>query len=449
MNKYIFKPYSKIFPQLFDAEKKRIACAIQAPAVIEHIGSTAVPNLGGKGIIDIAIAVDKNAIENVSKQLKSIGYEFRPSFSTSERLYFVIHLPDPEEGTRRYHVHLTYPTSSEWMEFLDFRDRLRNHPEEARKYGDIKKQAALESNQDGKMYRELKAHIFHKSHVKTNSSTKNIFIDTTLVHRLISTQFPKWKDLPVQPIAMSGWDNRTFHLGSEMLVRLPSAAKYAAQVEKEHLWLPKLSPLLPLPVPKPIALGHPTNEYPWKWSIYRYLEGNNAAQSPPSNLSDFAKSLAQFLVALQHIDGTGGPPPSPDNFYRGGYLRVYDAQTRQAIHALKDRIDTHTATKVWEAALETSWQHTPVWVHGDISLGNLLVQNGKLSAVIDFGQLAVGDPACDLSIAWTLFKEKSRDVFRSLLPLDSDTWTRGRAWTLWKALITANDRIIDEVLNSE
>jgi aminoglycoside phosphotransferase (APT) family kinase protein len=294
-----------------------------------------------------------------------------------------------------------------------------------------------------------------------NSNNKELMINDTLVRRLIASQFPQWKDLLVQPVAHQGWDNRTFHLGSHMLVRLPSAVHYAAQVEKEQLWLPKLAPALPLPIPAPIAIGMPTEDYPWKWSINAFLPGDSVSISttPITDLGAFATSLAQFLVALQRIDSTGGPMAGPHSFYRGGPLATYDTEARQAIKALGNKIDGVKATEVWEAALASTWQATPVWVHGDISTGNLLVQEGKLSAVIDFGQLAIGDPACDLAIAWTLFFGESQQIFRKLLPLDSDTWARGRGWTLWKALIVAAGqtdwnaiearqswRIIEEVL---
>lgn len=286
-----------------------------------------------------------------------------------------------------------------------------------------------------------------------------ITIDVHLVHRLIAKQFPQWKDLPIKPVGNQGWDNRTFHLGKHMLVRMPSGTDYALQVEKEQQWLPKLAPLLPLPIPIPLAIGLPDNEYPWKWSINVFLPGNIASNALITNLSEFAKSLGQFLTALQHIDATGGPVAGPHSFFRGGPLTTYDAETRQALSILKNKIDVNTATEIWEAALATSWQGAPIWVHGDISTGNLLVQDGRLSAVIDFGQLAIGDPACDLAIAWTLFKDESREIFRSMLPFDTGTWARGRAWTLWKFLIVAAGltdwnameasepwRIIDEVL---
>lgn len=292
-----------------------------------------------------------------------------------------------------------------------------------------------------------------------NMNTEQLIINDTLAHRLVATQFPQWKNLPIRPVAHGGWDNRTFHLGQHMLVRIPSAAKYAAKVAKEQKWLPKLAPFLPLPIPEPLAMGKPGENYPWAWSIYRWIEGDTAASAPITDLSDFATSLAQFLIALQCIDTADGPTPGAHNFYRGGELATYDTETRQAIAALKDKINVSSATKLWEAALETTWDHSPVWVHGDISAGNLLVQEGRLSAVIDFGGLAVGDPACDLVIAWTMFQNESREAFRTMLPLDAGTWTRGRAWTLWKALIVAAGftnpnnveakqswRIIDEVL---
>jgi aminoglycoside phosphotransferase (APT) family kinase protein len=266
----------------------------------------------------------------------------------------------------------------------------------------------------------------------------DVIIDISLVSNLIAAQFSQWKHLSIRPVDHGGWDNRTFHLGDQMLVRMPSGPDYAAKIAKEQEWLPKLAPLLPLPIPTPLAMGMPAEGYPWHWSIYRWIEGESAATAPIINLCDFAQSLAQFLVTLQKIDPTGGPKPGPHNFYRGGDLQVYDAETRQALAILKDRIDADAAaTKVWEAALETSWQRNPVWVHGDISAGNLLVKDDTLCAVIDFGGLAIGDPACDLAIAWTLFEGESRDVFRATLPLDEGTWARGRAWTLWKALIIA------------
>lgn len=262
-------------------------------------------------------------------------------------------------------------------------------------------------------------------------------IDAPLVQRLVSAQFPQWAGLAVQPVLPGGWDHRTFRLGEQLLVRLPSAADYAAQVEKEQRWLPILAPRLPLPIPTPVAIGEPALGYPWRWSVYRWIDGQAAAPERIADLRDFAGRLAQFLVALQHIDASGGPAPGLHNFHRGSALANYDPQTRQAIAALQDRVDADAATAVWEAALWSPCPHAPVWVHGDVAAGNLLVQDGCLSAVIDFGNLATGDPACDLVIAWTLFEGDSREAFRRTLALDDATWARARGWALWKALIVA------------
>ena len=266
-------------------------------------------------------------------------------------------------------------------------------------------------------------------------SNEKITITESLVRELILKQFPQWRHLPIKAVQNSGWDNRTFHLGTDMLIRMPSSAEYAGQVEKEQTWLPKLALQLPLPIPAPIALGKPDDTYPWKWSINRWLTGETANVTPINDLSEFAHDLALFLKALQRIDSTGGPFAGPQSFYRGGDLAVYDSETRKALAGLKDHIDVHTATQVWENALSTAWQKPPVWVHGDVSVGNLLLTQGKLSAVIDFGQLAIGDPACDLAIAWTLFEGKSRSIFLETMELDSETQARGRAWALWKAMM--------------
>lgn len=265
--------------------------------------------------------------------------------------------------------------------------------------------------------------------------TNNLMIDKALARYLIDKQFPQWSHLSIEPVKNSGWDNRTFHLGTEMLIRMPSAFEYAGQAEKEQTWLPKFSPYLPLPIPTPIALGKPEDAYPWTWSINLWLPGNPAATSKIDDLSQFAVQLAEFLNALRSIDVTNGPLAGPQSFYRGGDIAVYDVETRQAIELLKNEIDVSLAIEIWETALSAKWQTDPVWVHGDISVGNLLVSNGQLSAVIDFGQLSVGDPACDLAIAWVFFEERSREAFFQTLQLDKATVARGRAWALWKALI--------------
>ena len=261
-------------------------------------------------------------------------------------------------------------------------------------------------------------------------------IDASLAARLVATQFPHWSDLPVTPVAVDGWDNRTFRLGNEMSVRLPSAAPYALQVEKEHRWLPKLAPQLPLPIPSPLARGVPGAGYAWDWSVYHWIDGELASRERVDDLTEFATTLADFLAALQRIEATDGPPPGQHNFFRGAPLETYDSETRRAIATLGDRIPRHAATRAWETALDATWHGPPVWFHGDVAATNLLVRDGRLSAVIDFGCSGVGDPACDAVIVWTFLTGASRDAFRIRLAVDDATWACGRGWALWKALIS-------------
>jgi aminoglycoside phosphotransferase (APT) family kinase protein len=258
-----------------------------------------------------------------------------------------------------------------------------------------------------------------------------------LVRGLVDRQFPEWADLPIESIEPGGWDNRSFHLGNDMVIRLPSAQVYADQVEKEQRWLTYLAPFLPVEIPAPLRLGEPASEYPWRWSVYRWVDGTIVAPVAVADSAVFATGVAEFLTALQDVDADGGPPPGAHNFHRGGSLMTYDAQTRDAIERLGCRIDAKAAVQLWEAAGRTAWKDPPVWVHGDISIGNLLSRGGRLSGVIDFGNLAIGDPACDLWIAWSVFRGAARETFRSLLQYDPATWLRARAWTLWKALILA------------
>jgi aminoglycoside phosphotransferase (APT) family kinase protein len=262
-------------------------------------------------------------------------------------------------------------------------------------------------------------------------------IDATLAAELVAAQFPRWAELPVRPVELSGWDNRTFRLGDELLVRLPSAAAYAASVEKEHTWLPRLAPHLPVQIPESVAVGAPGAGYPWPWSVRRWIAGRPAEQSRIADPTAFAQDLAAFLVALMSVDPTGGPVPGPHNFHRGGPAAFYDGQTREALVALDGRIDTTAAAAVWDAALSATWTGDPVWFHGDVAFGNLLVDDaGRLAAVIDFGTSGVGDPACDLVVAWTLLDGPARAAFRAALPADEAMWARARGWALWKALIT-------------
>jgi aminoglycoside phosphotransferase (APT) family kinase protein len=274
----------------------------------------------------------------------------------------------------------------------------------------------------------------------------NVDIDAALARRLIDAQFPQWSHLAIEPVEVDGWDNRTFRLGSELSIRLPTGDWYAQQVDKEQHWLPVLAPQLPLPIPTPVARGEPAAGYPYSWSVYRWLDGDLASRARIDDLTGFAASLAAFLNALARIDATGGPEPGQHNFYRGGPLATYEAETLAAVDALGQEIPRDAVLRVWEDAMTTTWDRDPVWLHGDVASGNLLVRDGRLAAVIDFGSSGVGDPACDVVIAWTFLSGPSRDRFRADLDVDAATWSRGRGWALWKALITRAHRDIAEVL---
>lgn len=265
---------------------------------------------------------------------------------------------------------------------------------------------------------------------------KKIEITEGFVKNLIEEQFPQYAHLPVKTVPVQGWDNRTFRLGEEMLVRLPSAGKYMRQIKKEHKWLPKLASNLPLPIPVPLALGKPSKDYPWKWSIYKWLEGQsaNSIEMDEETLQNVAAQLAHFLNKLHQFAPSEAPPPGLHNWWRAAHTSVYDADTRVLIKKLGHVIDSKKALALWKKAIGSKWNKDPVWVHGDVASGNILVKDNNLSAVIDFGCMGVGDPACDLTIAWTFFKNTSAEIFKKAINLDPDTWARARGWALWKAL---------------
>lgn len=260
-------------------------------------------------------------------------------------------------------------------------------------------------------------------------------IDASLVGCLIAAQFPQWANLSIEPVHSAGTDNAIYRLGDDMAVRLPRIHGATGQVDKEQRWLPRLAPHLPLAIPVSLAKGEPGEGYPWHWSVHRWLEGENATLERIADPIQAAKKLAQFIVALQRIDPTGGPL-AVEHGLRGVPLAVRDTSTREAISALHDMFDSDALTTAWEAALRApEWDRAPVWFHGDLLPGNLLVEQGRLGAVIDFGGLGVGDPACDLMIAWGLFSGESREVFRAALSVNDATWARGRGCALSQALI--------------
>ena len=260
--------------------------------------------------------------------------------------------------------------------------------------------------------------------------------DADLVRRLLAAQHPQWADLPIRRFASDGTSNALYRLGNDLVARLPLRPGSGAAIGREHQWLPFLAPHLPLAVPTPVALGGPGEGYESVWSVYGWLDGESAATAPLDDPADAATALGWFVVALRSVDATDGPRPSADNYGRGCPLALRDDGTRQAIAELTGTIDTDAATAAWETALATPvWAASPVWLHGDLMPGNLLVDRGRLHAVIDFGGVGVGDPACDLQIAWNFFAGASRDAYRDAVEVDDDTWARGRGWALSVALL--------------
>lgn len=283
-----------------------------------------------------------------------------------------------------------------------------------------------------------------------------------LAHKLIAEQFPEYTGLAITDVEKQGHDNRTYKLGNDMLIRMPTAGSYALKVPTEHELLPKLAKHLSLCIPAPIKMGHPSSDYPYPFSIYRWLPGRSVDLLTLSdqNQEQLAYDLAKFLKELHAITDVEGPAPGQHNWWRGEHVSVYNDGAVMQIAELADMIDVNQALSLWDQACATTWNKEPVWIHGDFASGNMLMEGGKLSAIIDFGGVAVGDPACDLVIAWTFLKGNARIIFMREMDLDEDTWLRARAWALWKAtyeLCQIKDknsseaqfqkRVIDEVGN--
>ena len=269
-------------------------------------------------------------------------------------------------------------------------------------------------------------------------------IDSQLVRSLLRAQFPEYAHLPIAPVLPGGHDNRTFRVGEHVAARLPSAEPYAAHVPVEYEFLPRLAGRLPVRIPEPLGLGEPGCGFPWHWTLNRWIPGETGVAAHARDLEPVARDLAAFLAALHAIDTTGAPAPGEINFHRGGDLAVYGNETERLIDRLREVIDAGAATRVWASARATRWARSPVWVHGDMAVDNLLLREGRLHGVIDFGQLAAGDPACDLTLAWTLLDQRSGATFRERLHLDDDTWARARGWALWKQLLNLDQALDDD-----
>ena len=254
-------------------------------------------------------------------------------------------------------------------------------------------------------------------------------VDEGLVRRLLAEQFPEWAELPLEPVEPRGTDHAIFRLGHEMSVRLPRIEWATRQAEKEAFWLPRLAPHLPLEIPRPLALGEPGPGYPWRWCVHTWLPGGPATIERIADPVQAARDAAAFVTALHAVDTTGAPESR-----RGRPLEPLEDEDRAAFAKVGHEFDVAAVIAVYEAGVGvTPWERAPVWIHADLDSRNLLVRDGRLSGLVDFGGLGVGDPACDLGLAWKLFSGESREVFRSVLPFDEATWARSRAHTVAQA----------------
>ncbi|MFE5585090.1 aminoglycoside phosphotransferase family protein [Kitasatospora sp. NPDC056531] len=257
-------------------------------------------------------------------------------------------------------------------------------------------------------------------------------IDEALVRRMVAAQFPQWADLPVELVDSAGTSNAMYRLGADLVVRIPRIPGAAEDIGKEHAWLPRLALGLPVAVPAPVGLGEPADGCPWPWSVLRWLEGANPVAGRVAEPALLSADLASFVTAMYRVDPVGGPAS-----YRSETLAARDGAVRRALAALTDVVDTEAVTSLWDLALRApDHPGPPVWIHADLQPGNLLVDGaGRLSAVIDFGCVGLGDPAVDLLPVWYVLPASVRDAFRTAVGADAAAWARGRGWALSVALM--------------
>jgi aminoglycoside phosphotransferase (APT) family kinase protein len=258
----------------------------------------------------------------------------------------------------------------------------------------------------------------------------DVEIDVSLVRALLEDQHPDLSKLPLTEIG-GGWDNRLFRLGDQWLVRVPRRALSAPLVEYERRWLPELAVQLPLPVPVPVRMGRPGRGFPWSWSVVPWLAGASLLHARLERPVRTAIDLEAFLRVLHQA----APVDAPLNPWRGVPLPARTPILQSHLDQLGQAVDRAAVLAFWRRVVDTPmWSSPPVWIHGDLHPGNLLVSEGRLSAVIDFGDLTSGDPATDFAIGWMLppaFRQALREAIRARpIPIDDATWARARGWAL-------------------
>lgn len=269
--------------------------------------------------------------------------------------------------------------------------------------------------------------------MRMHADQVDVTVDT--VRRLVADQFPHWRALPVHPVASDGTENALFRLGDEVVLRFPlqpgPGTRAGLVREQEYAWL--VAPNVPLEMPTPLAIGEPGHGYPDAWAAYRWIPGTPVTSTPVPDLDGLARDLAGFVRAFHAIPGGGR---RWDGTGRGGPLRTLDDDVRQALAASSRLADTDRLGELWSLCLAAAPHGGPdVLIHADLMPGNLLVRDGRLAAVIDFGTVGVGDPAVDLMPAWNLLPPGVRETFRRELDLDDAAWDRGRGWALAQAII--------------
>ncbi|MEV0289714.1 aminoglycoside phosphotransferase family protein [Kribbella sp. NPDC050820] len=261
-------------------------------------------------------------------------------------------------------------------------------------------------------------------------------IDTPLVRELVAVQFPQWAALPLEPVDSGGLANAIYRLGSDLCVRLPLRPSITDPVRREQAKLAALAPLLPVAIPAVEAIGSPTDAFPGEWSVHRWLTGRHRSPDALADPRGLATDLAAFVDAFRRIDLPDRPPAYPGERRTRAPMVEMDSSTRKAIGELDGLIDTGAALASWEESLAAPYDGREVWVHSDLTPGNLLVSvEDRLTAVLDFETCGVGDPACDLFPVWHLLPVNLRDEFRAALDVDDATWLRGRGRVLSQALI--------------
>ena len=266
----------------------------------------------------------------------------------------------------------------------------------------------------------------------TSMPTAEVPVSSELVRQLLTDQHPDLAGLDIAVMA-NGWDNMVCRLGDDHLVRLPRRAASAELVVNEQRWLPGLAGHLPLPVPAPVRTGRPGRGYPWAWSVVPFLPGQNAARTPPAHPGEAARALGGFLAALHRP----APANAPGNPARGIPIAGRTTGVMAQVPHLDDPDERAAVLRVWESASAAPpWDGPPVWLHGDLHPANILVDRGRIGAVIDFGDITAGDPATDLAVAWMLLPAPQREEFRRVYGrADDGTWARARGWALALALV--------------